>query len=200
MLEDYGTDNQPLLSVNHAGNRFGIPKAILQGNSNSQIQVYGDGIGKDFDACTDRMFIKVSVYMIYCDKIYDLLCSKSQKKNVKLEHYIDPQSQQVVSKFTNMTEKLVLSLEQYYALIQDAFKERKLVSMRLTDHDIRKRSHLVISVGLVTQSGDGGQIREISRLNFTELCGSEQSVASGGQVRDTSVRQFVTKSFNGLST
>lgn len=43
-------------------------------------------------------------------------------------------------------------------------------------------------------------MREVSKLNFTELCGSEQSVASGGQVRDTSVRQFVTKSFNCLST
>ena len=57
------------------------------------------------------MFIKMSVYMIYCDKIYDLLCTKSAKKNVKIEHYIDPSSAQVVSKFTNMTEKLVLNLE-----------------------------------------------------------------------------------------
>ena len=44
--------------------------------------------------------------------------------------------------------------------------------MKLTDHEIRKRSHLVISMALVTQHQDG-QLREISRLNFTELCGSE---------------------------
>ena len=55
--------------------------------------------------------------MIYCDRIYDLLSSKATKKTVKVEHYIDQGSQQVVTKFTNMTEKLVLSLEQYYALI-----------------------------------------------------------------------------------
>ena len=72
--------------------------------------------------------------------------------------------------------------------------------MKLTDHDIRKRSHLVISLGLTSQSRNDGSLREISRLNFTELCGSEQSVAAGGQIRDTSVRQFVTKSFNCLST
>ena len=64
----------------------------------------------------NRLFIKMSVYMIYCDRIYDLLSTKSAKK-VKREHYIDPQSQQVVSKFVNMTEKLVLNLEQYYATI-----------------------------------------------------------------------------------
>ena len=86
-----------------------------------------------------------------------------------------------------MSERVVLTLEHYYAIVQDAFKERRAVSMKLTDHDIRKRSHLVIAFTLV-QSTAGGQMREISKLNFTELCGSEQSVASGGQIRDTSVR------------
>ena len=33
LIEDYGTDTQPILSVNAANNKFGIPKAILQGNS-----------------------------------------------------------------------------------------------------------------------------------------------------------------------
>jgi hypothetical protein len=56
------------------------------------------------------MFIKASVYMIYCDKIYDLLSNKSGKK-VSKEHYIDPVSQQVVSRFVNMTERLILNLE-----------------------------------------------------------------------------------------
>lgn len=54
-----------------------------------------------------------------------------------------------MTKFVNMTEKLVLNLEQYYVLIQDAFKERKTISVKLTDHEIRKRSHLVVSLGLV---------------------------------------------------
>ena len=51
--------------------------------------------------------------------------------------------------------------------------------MKLTDHEIRKRSHLVISLGLASSSGGNSEsaLRELSRLNFTELCGSEQSVA-----------------------
>lgn len=53
----------------------------------------------------------MSVYMIFCDRIYDLLSAKSAKKNVKIEHYIDQSSQQVVTKFSNMTEKIILSLE-----------------------------------------------------------------------------------------
>ena len=58
----------------------------------------------------------MSMYMIYCDRIYDLLSQKSGKK-VKKESYIDQNSQQVVSKFVNMTERVVLNLEQYYALV-----------------------------------------------------------------------------------
>lgn len=86
--------------------------------------------------------------MVYCDKIYDLLTQRPGTR-VKLEHYIDPQSQQVVAKFTNMSERIVLTLEHYYAIVQDAFKERRAISMKLTDHDIRKRSHLVIAFTLV---------------------------------------------------
>ena len=59
--------------------------------------------------------------MVYCDKIYDLLATQPGQK-VKIDHYIDPNSQQVVSKFSNMSEKVVLTLEHYYAIVQDAFK------------------------------------------------------------------------------
>jgi hypothetical protein len=35
--------------------------------------------------------------------------------------------------------------------MQEAFKERKSISVKMQDHDIRKRSHLVVSLSLVTQ-------------------------------------------------
>ena len=54
-----------------------------------------------------------------------------------------------MAKFTNMSERVVLTLEHYYAIVQDAFKERRSISMKLTDHDIRLRSHLVIAFTLV---------------------------------------------------
>ena len=75
LIEDYGTDTQPILSVNQGAHKFGIPKTILQPHGQQQIQVYGNNeLGKDYDAGTgDRIFIKMSVYLIYCDKIYDLL-------------------------------------------------------------------------------------------------------------------------------
>lgn len=49
---------------------------------------------RDYDApsAQDRIFVKMSVYMIYCDRIYDLLSTKAAKKTVKVEHYIDQAS------------------------------------------------------------------------------------------------------------
>jgi hypothetical protein len=84
-------------------------------------------------------------------------------------------------------------------MMQDAFKERRTFSSKLTDHDIRKRSHLVVQFTLVRRLPIGFQ--ELSQLNFVELAGSEQSVTSSEAfMRDTTVRTFVTKSFNSLST
>ena len=42
LIEDFGTETQPILSVNATNHKFGIPKSILQ--NNSQIQVYGNGV------------------------------------------------------------------------------------------------------------------------------------------------------------
>ena len=89
LIEDYGTDTTPILSVNGGNHKFGIPKTIMQQNVNP-IQVYGNqNAAQDYDVIQDRMFLKISVYMIYCDRVYDLLSTKSGKK-VKKEHYIDP--------------------------------------------------------------------------------------------------------------
>ena len=70
------------------------------------------------------------------------------------------------------------------------------MASRFQDHEIRKRSHLIVELALI-RKGD-----TLSRFQFCELTGSEQSVAPAETifVRDTSVRQFVTKSFNCLST
>ena len=46
----------------------------------------------------------------------------------------------------------------------------------------------------------GKKLVEISSLNFVELAGSEQAVADEQFYKETSVRQFVTKSFNGISS
>ena len=75
-------------------------------------------------------------------------------------------------------------MEQFYAIMQEAFKERRVMASRFQDHEIRKRSHLIVELALI-RKGD-----TLSRFQFCELTGSEQSVAPAETifVRDTSVR------------
>lgn len=53
--------------------------------------MYGNGGvdgSRNNEGNQERLFVKLSIYMIYCDRVYDLLSQKSGKK-VKKEHYID---------------------------------------------------------------------------------------------------------------
>ena len=63
------------------------------------------------------MFLKISVYQIFVDKVIDLLMSSSSKaaQRVQIDHYIDKTSEEVVSKLKNITEKVVFSLEDFYS-------------------------------------------------------------------------------------
>jgi len=138
--------------------------------------------------------------MVHCENVYDLLSKGSAQstRRVKVESYIDNKSNQVTTQIVGLSERLLLNLEHFYDMMQEAFKERRILSSRLSDHDIRKRSHFIVSFSLVRRLKDG--FEEMSKLNFAELAGSEQSVAQPDNfVRDTSVRQFITKSFNSLS-
>lgn len=64
---------------------------------------------------------------------------------------------------------------------------------------MRKKSHFIIGLTLMKRSGSK-RMTEISHINFVELSGSEQAVAEEKFYRDVSVRNFVTKSFNSLSS
>lgn len=60
---------------------------------------------------------------------------------------------QVVSQLQGVHERLLLSSEDFYVGISDAYRNRKeLGSQRLQDKDLRKKSHFIISLSLVQQS------------------------------------------------
>lgn len=67
----------------------------------------------------ERMFLKVSVYQIFVDKVLDLLngTSSSFKQKVSIDHYIDKETEEVVSKIKNITEKVVFTLEDFYGVL-----------------------------------------------------------------------------------
>ncbi|CDW80672.1 kinesin motor domain containing protein [Stylonychia lemnae] len=151
----------------------------------------------------EKMFLKMTVYQVFIDKILDLLASRASKSNSSrqayVDHVIDPKTQEVVSRLKNITEKIILNLEDFYSLLQEAFKNRRIESVSTQQSDLRKKSHLVINLTLMKRTSMN-KIQEISTLNFVELSGSEQAVTQDKIMSDQSIKQFVTKSFNSLSS
>lgn len=70
-IEDYGSVSNRIVSINNTGFK-------------KKVEI-------DPDANSDKIYLKMGVYMIYCDQIFDLLASNGKK--VKIEHYIDKESQ-----------------------------------------------------------------------------------------------------------
>eukprot|EP00347_Sterkiella_histriomuscorum_P021720 403333001 len=150
----------------------------------------------------ERMFLKISVYQIFIDKVLDLLSNNKAPTTHKAQvnHFIDKETKEVVSKLSNISEKAIFNLEDFYSVLQEAYKNRRLESVStMNEADFRKKSHFVIGLTLMKRT-NSKILTEISKLNFVELCGSEQAVAEETNIRHQSIRQFVTKSFNGLSS
>lgn len=95
---------------------------------------------------------------------------------MQIDHYIDKESEEVVSKLTNITEKVVFTLEDFYSVLQEAFKNRRIESVSMQEQELRKKSHFIIGLTLMKRS-QNKKLSEVSRLNFVELSGSEQAVA-----------------------
>lgn len=60
-----------------------------------------------------------------------MLGGTQHKKPGALDHFIDKQSEQVVSKLKNVSEKIVFSLEDFYAVLQEAYRSRRVESVSL---------------------------------------------------------------------
>ena len=50
-----------------------------------------------------------------------------------MDHYIDKTSEEVVSKLKNITEKVVFTLEDFYSVLQEAFKNRRIESVSMQE-------------------------------------------------------------------
>ena len=51
------------------------------------------------------------------DKVLDLLSVAQRANRVQIDHYIDKESEEVVSKLKNINEKVVFTLEDFYSVL-----------------------------------------------------------------------------------
>lgn len=92
-----------------------------------------------------------------------------------------------MSRLKNITEKVVFTLEDFYSVLQDGFKNRRVESLNMQEQHLRKKSHLIINLSLMKRT-PSKRIHEISSLNFVELSGSEQAVSEETFYNNQSVK------------
>ena len=78
----------------------------------------------------------------------------------------------MVSRLKSVSEKAVFSLEDFYSVLQEAFKNRRIESANLSEQELRKRAHFVIGLTLMKRT-QSKRLVEVSTMNFVELTGSE---------------------------
>jgi hypothetical protein len=57
---------------------------------------------RDVSADIDRLFLRCTCYMVYADKIYDLLIKIPSHQEIKVDSYVDKESYQVVTRILGL--------------------------------------------------------------------------------------------------
>lgn len=87
------------------------------------------------------------------DKIFDLLVKKdkndmNEPRQPVIQHYLDQNTNTICSSLVNISERLILSSEDFYIAISDAYRTRKELGIKLNDRDIRRKSHFILTLSL----------------------------------------------------
>lgn len=135
--------------------------------------------------------------MVTHQRVVDLLPQSGHTKQATtLNHYYDRDLDCILSRINGLNDRIILTLEDFFVAVADAFRCRKELSLgtEYRDKDLRKKSHFVINLALIQQVASK-QFRQLAQLNFVELSGSEQAINMG---KDGS-SEFISQSFNSLS-
>ena len=114
----------------------------------------------------DPLIFKVSSYMIYLEKVVDMLCPR--KVGVKLDHFLSASKEEVISKVTNLKEKIVPSIQEFKQILGEISRNRKLHTALLKSQTrLEKKCHLIISLK-VDRKVDN-KFMKYAQMNFAEL-------------------------------
>ncbi len=93
-----------------------------------------------------------------------------------------------------VTKKPLISQDSFPRYLALAEKSKRQLTSLLKLPDFSIKSHIVISV--IIENSE----KKSSKIDFVELCGSEQAVKDDTFYKGESVKDFVTRSFNSLSS
>ena len=146
-------------------NLLNLLKINRQGNENENIQ--------------NKYEIRLSIYQVYMDKIYDLLNKKI--KNISIQKIENDDDQNGSINLVGLTDIEIRSIQEYEKVLKDVDINKKNLSKILKVKNLNKNSHVVISLKLQkkiqnlvgTNISDNYTINSFSQIDFVEFVSSE---------------------------
>ena len=173
---------------------FSLVELTKQANQNSQINSY--------------FIVKLSAYQIYLDSVHDLLSREIQQ--IKIEQYYD--NHLINTNLVNLTQKEINNKKEYDICIQEAVKQRKNLSQVLKVNELKRKSHLVISIIIekrektldsITRINNENLNENYSQIDFVELASSNYGLIGDIDENETSINRILyqntSKVFNSIS-
>lgn len=154
----------------------------------------------------------ISIYQIYNDTINDLL-SNNTAKQLQIRTYYDHDTGKCYTQIVDMVKKEMQNKKDYNNILAEAIHNRKLLTQTLKINELKKKSHLVISlilekrdkisegVNKVTEKS----IEKFAQMDFAELASSNIGLPtikipeSDYQSNDDINAKTVAKNFDTLS-
>jgi hypothetical protein len=131
--------------------------------------------------------LKISVYQVYLDQVNDLLTNQFNK-NLKVEKFYDSENN-LCSTIPDLTQKEIRNKKDYENVLKEAMNFRKLLAQSLKVNEMKRKSHLVVSVILDKHdrySEGQGKTNEKSQdkfaqMDFVELAASNFGLSNFGE-------------------
>ena len=144
--------------------------------------------------------IKLSIYQVYLDNIYDLLTSEI--KPLKIEKFLD-NNNKVNSNIFGLSRMTIREKNDYDLLIRDAMNQRKNLSQVLKVNELKRKSHLIISISLEKETNEINQNDSIfSQIDFVELASSNFGLMDNLEENDVSLNAILyrntSKTFSAI--
>ncbi len=173
---------------------FSLVELTKQANQNEKINSF--------------FIVKISAYQVYLDSVHDLL--SREIKQIKVEQYYDDNL--INTNLVNLTQKQIKNKSDYDNFIQEAVRQRKNLAQVLKVNELKRKSHLVISISIekreITSDGisrinNENLIDNYAQIDFVELVSSNFGLIGDFDENDSSMNsilyQNTSKVFNSLS-
>jgi len=131
--------------------------------------------------------LKVMIYHVYNENIFDLLSSSAKPNPLKIEKTLNTDESEYYTNVIDLSEKNLKTRKDLMNAVNDALKLRKNQAQLMLVNNMSKKSHLVTSLILekVSKFNDNLSktneivIEKYSQVDFVELASSEYGLTTG---------------------